>query len=520
MLQAVEKVRVKPEEARRELARRELARRHLVEFSEYIGAPWYHAARHQKLVATYLEQVLLFIQTKGKEGINRLLIFEPPRYGKTEQISKHFPAWALGKCPDIRIILASYGADLAIDNSRAARDIVDGDRYRALFGDRATIDKEVEVSTDSRSVQAWDLAAPNRGGVRAAGVGGGITGKGADILIIDDPFKNREEAESETFRNKVWDWWTSSAYTRLEDHAVVIGMLTRWHMDDWAGKLLKLMATDPSADQYTILCMPAKWEEPVIPEEKTFEEYQREQLLDGNWIQKEDVLGRKVGEALWPEKYSEEDLEKIQANVGEYDWGALYQQSPYSRQGTQFKREWFSIVDKPVEKVRRRVRYWDKAATEGGGAYSAGVCMALGEDGSIYVEHVARGQWGSFKREENVKRTGELDKKYRPGTTIIWHFQDPGSAGVDSAKATNAKLAMAGLEAHFEVVTGSKEVRAGPWSSALEAGLVRLERGGWNEKYIEEHVAFPKGRYKDQVDASSGAFAKLQEGVIDGQLFF
>jgi hypothetical protein len=172
--------------------------------------------------------------------------------------------WVLGKNPDVRIILASYGADLATENSRAARDIVDSDKYKALFGNLATVEREVEISTDSRSVQAWDLAGPNRGGVRAVGVGGGITGKGADILIIDDPFKNREEAESEAYRRKVWDWWTSSAYTRLEDHAAVIGMLTRWHGDDWAGRILRLMG-GPKAIK--MLCVPVRWETTILEED-------------------------------------------------------------------------------------------------------------------------------------------------------------------------------------------------------------------------------------------------------------
>jgi hypothetical protein len=141
MIGTSEAVKVNKTVARRELARRELARRHLVEYSEYI-ASWYHAAKHHKLVAEYLEQVELYIRTKGKEGIGRLLIFEPPRCGKTEQVSKHFPGWVLGKNPDARIILASYGADLATENSRAARDIVYSDKYKALFGNLATVERK------------------------------------------------------------------------------------------------------------------------------------------------------------------------------------------------------------------------------------------------------------------------------------------------------------------------------------------------------------------------------------------
>jgi phage terminase large subunit-like protein len=146
--------------------------------------------------------------------------------------------------------------------------------------------------------------------------------------------------------------------------------------------------------------------------------------------------------------------------------------------------------------------------------------MSIDESGMIYVEHVARGQWESYKRDLEIVKMGKLDKELRTGHTVIWHFQDPGSAGLDSAKATNALIAEAGLEGHYERVTGSKEVRAGPWSSALEAGKVKLVLGGWNDRYIEEHVAFPKGKFKDQVDASAGAFSKLKSGSVEGQLFY
>jgi phage terminase large subunit-like protein len=511
---------VKPEAAKRELARRELARRHLVDYQKYIN-PWYRPGRHHILVGAILEQVLNFVQTKGETGIGRLLILEPPRHGKSQQGSIDFPSFFLGKLPDDRVIITSYGLDLAADFSKKIRDIVTGDRYANVFGRRSSIDTPIELSSDSRSMKAWDLSAPYRGGVVAAGVGGGISGKGAHLFIVDDPFKNREEADSESHRDKVWEWWQSTAYTRLEDGAAVIGILTHWHGDDWAGRLMKAMATDPKADQWKIISLMARWELPELPEDKKFEEYRREQMLMGNWVELIDPLDRKPGEALWPDKYNEEDLERIEANLGPYEWAALYQQNPYSRVGGMFKREWFSIVDElPKDEEGKlrlpviRVRYYDKAGTEGGGAFTSGVCMSLYADGFIYVEDVNRGQWGMYHREEEMLKTAQLDKKYRPGKTITWHPQDPGSAGKDSAQATNAKLAAAGLEAHFELVTGSKEVRAGPWSSICEAGKVRLLRGGWNNPFIEEHVAFSKGKYKDQVDGASGAYSKmLQPGA-------
>ena len=501
---------IKAEVAREELARRELARRHLVDFMEYTS-PWYRASRHLRLVAEMLEQVELYLATQGEEGIGRLLISMPPQHGKTEMVSKHFPAWVLGRQPDTRIITTSYGSSLALENSRAARKIVMDELYMNVFGQRGTVDAPVELSSDSRSVEAWDLAAPNRGGLVAAGVGGGITGKPAYLFIIDDPFKNRKEAESETYRRDVWEWWTSSARTRLRPWGAAIGMFTRWHADDWAGRILRGMATNPRSERWHVLSLPAIWEAPRPPEGVDWEKYRYNELLNGVWVDQRDALGREGGDALWPEMYGAGVLETIRASVGSYDWEALYQQRPYSRAGNLFRLDWFVIVEQPPREVVSRVRYWDKASTAGGGAFSSGVCMSKGLDGLIYVEHVSRGQWSMHQREEEMLKTARLDREHRPGHIVFWHEQEPGSSGKDSAQATNAKLSGGGFEAHFETVTGSKEVRAGPWSSALEAGIVRLVRGGWNEVYIENHVAFPMGRFKDDVDASSGAYSKLDQ---------
>jgi len=499
--------------AKYELARRELARRHLVDFSEYI-APYYQASKHHALAGEYLEAVERYIQTGGESGIGRLLILEPPRHGKSEQASRHFPAWVMGRMPDTRVIVTSYNSDLATKFSRATRDIVDSERYQAVFGDLSSVDAPVALSTDSRSVQGWDLAAPHRGGLMAAGVGGGITGSGANLFIVDDPFKNREEAESEAQRERVWDWWTSSAYTRLEDHAAVVGMLTRWHGDDWAGRLLKMMATDAKADQWVVICLPATWEPPDVPEGKTFEEYQREQLLEGIWVDKEDPLMRKPGEALWQEKHNIEDLERIRANLGPYDYAALYQQTPYLRSGSMFKRENFAIVEAPPkpEEIVMRVRAWDKAGTKSGmgGDYAVGVRMSLTMDEVVYVEHVSRGQYTPMKREEEILKCAKMDARLRGAQTIIWHQQDPGDAGLTAAQMTNRTLAKHGFTAHFETMSGDKEVRAGPWSTAVEGGQVRLVRAGWNAAYIEEHVAFPKGKNDDQVDPSAHGYSKLR----------
>lgn len=504
--------RITAQEAKRVLAQRELARRHLVDFSEFVDAH-YRAARHHKLVGEYLEQVELYIRTKGAEGIGRLLILEPPRHGKSQQATIHFPAWVLGKNPNARVIIASYGGDLATKFSRQAREVVLSDRYREIFGELASGDSPVELAEDSRSVKAWDLASPHRGGVMAAGVGGGITGSGAHLLIVDDPFKNREEAESQDLRDSVWGWWTSTAYTRLEDGSAVVGMLTRWHGDDWAGRLIKEMAKNPKADHYTILCLPAIWEEPAVPEGKTFAEYQREKMLEGVYIEEKDALGREPGEALWLEKYSVEDLERIRENVKDYDFEALYQQHPYSREGNLFKREWFTIVDAPpaIDEVVLRMWFWDKAGSQSGKSdYFCGGVLSLTKDELVYVENVVRKQGTPFQRDELMKSSMLADRERRL-VQAVWHQQDPGSAGLDSAMATNRMLAKLGFLAMFETVSGSKELRAGPWSSVLQGGGVRLVRGAWNDPFIEEHIPFPKGLFDDQVDMASWGYSKLMD---------
>jgi len=486
-----------PDGAAQELARRALARAFFGDYCRYVMGR-YPQARHLELLAGYLERVERYVASGGAEGIGRLMVFMPPRYWKSTTCSVLFPQWYLGRNPDGRVILASYAASLATGFSRQVRNGIGGTEYQALFGALGTVEAEaaVDLARDSRAAEEWNLAAPYRGGMTAAGVGGGITGKGANLLIVDDPVKDRVEAESEAIRDRVWDWWTSTAYTRLESKAAVVVVLTRWHGDDLAGRLLEQMAAgEAGAEPWTVLLLAER-----------AEAYTAEERAAAPWLPESDPLGRAPGAPLWAEKHDAAEMAIIEEAVGPYNWASLYQQRPYLREGGMFRREWFVVVDEPPLEVVTRVRCWDKAATAGGGAFSSGVCMSRGADGLLYVEHVVRGQWSTYQREAMLLRTANLDREVRPGRTVTWHPQDPGSAGLDSARATNAKLAEGGHEVHFEPVMGSKEVRAGPWSSALEAGMVRLVRGGWNQAFIEEHVSFPRGVFKDQVDAASDAF--------------
>jgi len=499
-------VRPTPVQAAARSVQRAQARRRFLDFCGYVD-PKFEPAPHVALLCEKLQEVARFVETRGQEGRGRLMIFMPPRHGKSELASRKFPAFLLGRAPDARIILTSYGADLASKNSRDVREMVVSTAYQALFGGKSSRSEPVLLSSDSRSVTSWDLAQPHSGGVIAAGVGGGITGLGADLLVVDDPFKNREEAESESRRDLVDDWYKSSARTRLSPHGAVIVFHTRWHPDDLAGRLIMRMAEDALADQWEIVCLPAL----ALEQYANGEEEQRGKMRDGIYLPTADALGRNAGEALWPNRFSRDWLEEARVNVGGYDFEALYQQTPFPKSGQRYRREWFRRIAQLPERVTLRyvVRLWDKA-NSAGGDYTAGVLMAYGSDGYFYILDVARKQMTSYERDRMMRATAEQDAAAY-GNVSIWHQQDPGSAGKDSAEATNRVLM--GYPAKFEPVTGDKEDRSGPLESALQGGMVFLLQGAWNQAFIDECVAFPRGRYDDQVDAGSGAYNKLLQMI-------
>lgn len=506
---------VTKKEARRESARRELARRFLADYAGYV-LPEQMAAVMQPFhyeVCALLEEVYRYIQTQGNEGIGRLMIFMPPGYWKSLLVSRLFPSWALGKYPDMNIITSSYSSKMAFKNSRQSRDFVKSRRFEAIFGDSTIMAEPVKMSEDVKAVEEWRLSAPHRGGSWAAGVNGSVTGERAHLFIIDDPFKDRKEAESESARDDLWDWYNDVVTTRLEIGGAIVIPQTRWHPDGLSGRLLKEQATNELADRWAVFSLMAMWEPPQLPEDMEFEEYFELKLQDGVFITEEDPMGRKPGEVLWPLKNSKQELE-ARRSVDPYGFESLYQQQPYLRSGDKFQREWFEVVNHPpsAEDVIHRIRFWDKAGSKSGkGDYTTGALMSVTESGFVYVEHMVRQRGTPKQRNDKIKTIGLADKKRKGPKVIVWHQQDPGTAGLESAQYTNRILAKEKIEAHFEPVTGDKIVRSGPWSTAVEGGQVFLVRGGWNREFIDEHAAFPDGRFDDQVDISSWGYNKLME---------
>ncbi len=247
----------------------------------------------------------------------RLIICMPPRSGKSELASRRFPAYAFGREPNIGIIAASYSADLASRINRDVQRIMDDERYLQTFPDSALWGKNIRTTARGSYLRNSDIfeIVGHNGSYRSAGVGGGINGMGADIMIIDDPFKSRAEADSPTIREKIWDWYTSTFYTRLAPGGGILVIATRWHMDDLTGRLIEA-AKSGEGDQWEIVDYPA--------------------------IATCDEAHRKKGEALHPERYPLKMLMRIKAAIGTRDWEALYQQHPTieggARNGSNFTR--------------------------------------------------------------------------------------------------------------------------------------------------------------------------------------
>jgi predicted phage terminase large subunit-like protein len=500
------------DEARKELARRKTAQSDLIRFGQYV-MPGFRPFRHQKFLADKLRLVERYVETGGKEGIGNLLVMMQPQIGKSTTISHLFPAYILGRHVDWPFIMTSYNDQKASSNSRMVRELIDSKNYRPLFGDLANgVPMPVELSSDSRAVTEWRLAGA-RGGVVAAGVGGGITGYPSRITIIDDPFKNREEADSVNRQELVWDWLETSVQSRRQEGSALIVFNTRWAIGDIAGRIIQQMAVNDKSPRWDIVFMPAlALNEDEYPKDANA---QRERMADeGVFLPLADQLGRKPGESVCPELISREMLELIRDTTSPYNWMSLYQQIPVMRSGGMFRREFFTnIVEKVPDDIRfvRSIWYWDKAARQGTGDWTGGILMAVDQHGRVWVLMMVRGQWSTYERHEQMRRAYEIgQQRFAEKFTVppqLWHQQDPAAAGLDSARATN--IALAGLPAHFEPVSGDKEVRADPWSSALEASNVVFLRGAWNQPFFEEHLSFPKGKNDDQVDCSSSAYTKL-----------
>lgn len=442
----------------------DLARNRLIPFCRKT-APFYRPSWHHRLLASRLEAV-----ERGE--VKRLAIFMPPRHGKSELASVRFPAWYLGRNPDKRVITCSYGSELALDFSQQTKDVLASEEYQALFSD-------THLSRKTNRRDRWKIEG-RRGGLLAAGVGGSITGFGADLLIIDDPVKNDQDANSKTIRERNWNWFGATAYTRLEDNGAIVLIQTRWHKDDLSGKLLDMM--HGGGEQWEVLDLPAF------------------ATGDEDW----GIYGkRSAGQALWQSKYSEADLERIRGVMGEYWFSALYQQDPRLLDGNILDSRLLVGINKnalpPLVKV---CRFWDLAFSERDGAdYLAGALCGIDAHGRFYILDMMRLRGGWTQNKRRIYQMAQAD-----GQNVHVIIE---SNGTQLGYYQQVKDELRSHLVYRGDPQGDKPMRASLWGSRLEDGIIYCVRGNWNPALFAEMDDFPHGDHDDQVDAVSGAWAYL-----------
>lgn len=428
------------------------------------GQPYVHGW-HVDAICEHLEAI-----TRG--DINRLLINIPPGTMKSTLTSVFWPAWEWGpsKAPHLRIICAAHEQGLAIRDTRKMRNLILSDWYQRLWPTALTSDQNQKTFYEN-----------DKTGFRQACAVASMTGRRGDRVVWDDPH-SVEAALSDAYRETAIRVFQETLPTRLNNPAssAIVIVMQRLHEADVSGLILE------NDYGYEHLCLPME-----------FEPERRCTTSIGFADPRQDD-----GELLFPERFSRETVDRDKRVMGAMAVAGQFQQRPAPRGGAFFEWQKLEIVDAlpPMTKV---VRFWDKAGTDGAGAYTAGVKMGVGKDGLFYVLDVVRGQWSAPQRERTIRATADLDGQQ----VKVWIEQEPGSGGKESAESTIRNLAGYSIEA--ERPTGDKTVRAEPLSVQVEAGNVRLLRGEWNQAYIDEMKTFPVGKYKDQVDASGGAFNKI-----------
>lgn len=433
--------------------------------------PGYRDAAHHRLIARHLEAV-----ERGE--IKRLMITMPPRHGKSMLASEFFPAWYLGRNPDHYVVTATYAQELADDFGRKVKNQIEDEAFRAIF-------PGVGLADDSKSAKRFHIegseggyehALAQRGAFYAVGVGGPLTGRGAHLLLIDDPVKNREDADSEIIRKKTRDWYTSTAYTRLMPGGRVVVIQTRWHEDDLSGWLLA--------------------------------EHQHE-----GWVTLDLPAINEAGEALWPEQYPVEELERIKRALPPRDWSALYQQRPAPEEGDYFKAEWLRpYTTAPDPKTLRIYGGSDYAVTADGGDYTVHAVVGLDPEGRMYLLDLWRKQAAS---DVWVEAFCDLVLKWKP---VGWaEEQGQIKSGVGPFLDRRQRERRAYVVREQFPTRGDKAVRAQSIRGrmALEGLYVPID-AQWYPAFRSEMLSFPAGKHDDQVDAL-GLVGQLLDRMLHGR---
>ena len=429
------------------------------QMEEYLSPP------HIKLLASKLEAV-----ERGE--IKRLAIFMPPRHGKSILTSEFFPAWYLGRNPTKYIICSTYGQELADDFGRKVRNQLQDPRYQEVFEDTG-------LATDSSSMRRFNTT---KGGVYyAVGAGSAITGRGAHLLLIDDPIKGREDADSEAMRNNLLDWYRSTAYTRLMPGGSVVLIQTRWHEDDLAGWVLK----ETQHEGWEVIEFPA--------------------ILDKRAAK---LLKKKEGDPLWDEASPLSRLKEIKKTLGSREWASLYAQKPSIEEGNIIKRWWWKKwIKKDPPQCDYILQSWDTAYTTNKNSdYSACTTWGVFEDengeSNIIMLGSKRDRW---EFPELKKIAVELYNDFSPDLIMI----EAKASGLSLVQ----ELSRMGIPIHaFNPKKQDKKSRVHAITPLIESGKIWAPDKDWSEDVISQCSSFPNAKNDDLVDSTSQALLRLRQG--------
>jgi len=482
---------------KQELASRILSQRNLLPFVQRTF-PNYQAGWVHKDICWHLDG---FLEKVVDKEAPRKMFFMPPRTGKSELITKRFPAFALGKYPELGIISTSYAASLAESFSRLVQVLVRSEEYHTIF-------PGTNVYKHQERVDHWLVADEKDrltgGEYIAAGVGGGITGKGGNIILCDDPVKNREEADSLIVQEKNWAWWGSTARTRLAPGGGIIVVQTRWSFDDLSGKIEQQMREDPEAEEYEIISYPALAEDDEYMDLPTHEIIRKPRDPTAANLK----LLRIEGEALHPERYDETELNRIRHTLSPRDWSALYQQSPIPSDGGFVKEDYYHFYRPENHQFDsyRNIMSADLAIgikrSNDASVFAVG---SIGFDGRLYVRDCIRGRFSNF---EKADRIFELHKNYK--FYIIGLEQGAIALALEEVlrKQMKERRDYIRMDDSMKPIM-DKEVRAGPLQAAMQAGDVLFpeSKPKWFLEARDEMLRFgPQSNKDDYVDALAWLF--------------
>ena len=445
---------------------KELAQTDFIEFVKQVW-PAFIAGRHHQIMADAFERV-------AKGELKRLIINMPPRHTKSEFASYLFPAWFLGQYPEKKVIQTAHTAELAVNFGRKVRNLVDNPDYKNVFS-------ELSLSADSKAAGRWATSAG--GDYFAIGVGGAVTGKGADVLIIDDPHSEQDAAmgayNPEVY-DRVYEWYTSGPRQRLQPGGSIIIVMTRWSVRDLTGQIIKKSAEREGSDEWEVIEFPA-----IMPS----------------------------GEPLWPEFWPLPQLEALKAELPVSKWQAQYQQDPTSEEGALIKREWWRTWDSPnPPPCEAVIQSWDTAFLKTQRSdYSActtwGVFYHPNDDGKDVPNLILLDSFkGKYEFPELKKIAHQHYWEWEPDQMII------------EAKASGAPLvfelrSMGIPVTEFTPSRGQDKIaRVNAITDLFASGVVWAPPTRWSDELIEECAAFPSGDHDDLVDSMSQALLRFRQG--------